>query len=157
MRGLVFCVGFSLLAVACDGDLVAATANMPDNSVAGMTAPASSHNVSITASLGGRSSIGDSVTIRIHNDGPQTAYLPRCGSGPLLLVQTFMNGVWTGGVQNFMCLAPSAPGPVQLLPGASIDEVRVFQAGRYRITASVATTSDLSNSVTTVSNAIDAP
>ena len=157
MRSLVFCVGVGLLAVACDGERTTAVAHVPESSAAGLQVPASSHNVSITASVGGRSAIGDSVTIHIHNDGPDAAYIPRCGSGPLLLVQTFMNGIWTGGVQNFMCVAPSAPGPVQLLPGASVDVVRVFQAGRYRITASVATASDLSNSVTAISNAFDAP
>ena len=157
-RSLVLCVGFGLLAAACDGSVATAAApQTPDNNVAGMPGPANGHNVSITASLGGRGPVGDSVTVHIHNDGPDTAYLPRCGSGPLLLVQQFMNGGWTGGVQNFMCLAPSAPGPVQLAPGASIDEIRVFQAGRYRITASVATTSDLSNSVIAISNAFDAP
>jgi hypothetical protein len=128
-----------------------------DSAATDTQASVSAHNVSITASLGGHSALGDSVTIHIHNDGPDAAYIPRCGSGPLLLVQTFMNGQWTGGVQNFMCLAPSAPGPVQLAAGASVDEVRVFQAGRYRITASVATKIDLSNSVTTTSNAIDVP
>jgi hypothetical protein len=150
------CVGVGLLAVACDGSLTAAAAHAPDTNSAGLEA-VSSHNVSITASLGGHGPLGDSVFVHIHNDGPGTAYLPRCGSEPLILVQTFMNGTWSGGVQNFMCLAPSAPGPVTLSPGTSIDVIRVFQPGRYRITASVATASDLSDSANTVSNAFDAP
>jgi hypothetical protein len=158
MRSLLFCVGVGFAAAACSGSVNSTAAlQTPDSSDAGLQAPTRSHNVSITASVVGRVSLGDSVAIRIHNDGRDTAYLPRCGSGPLILVQQFMNGVWTGGVQNFMCVAPSAPGPVQLAPGANIDIARVFQAGRYRITASVATASDLSNASTAVSNAFDAP
>ena len=158
MRSVAFCVAVGAFALACDtGSVVASDAHVPNNAVLGMQGPASSHNVSISATLGGRSPLGDSVTIHIHNDGPDTAYLPRCGAGPLILAQQFMNGVWNGGVQNFMCVAPTATGPVQLFPGGSIDQVRVFQAGRFRITVSVATTSDLSNSVPAVSNAFDAP
>jgi hypothetical protein len=158
MRSIVFCVGFGLVVAACDTTVVAGTsAHVPENAVTGLQAPASGHNVSITASLGGRGPLGDTVAIHIHNDGAETAFIPRCGTGPLILVQQFMNGAWFGGVQNFMCVAPSASGPVQLLGGASIDLVRVFQAGRYRITASVATTTDLSNSMTAVSNQFDAP
>lgn len=158
MRSIAFCVSLGLVVAACDTTVVSSTTtHVPENVVTGLQAPASGHNVSITASLGGRGPLGDTVTIHIHNDGPGTAFIPRCGTGPLVLVQQFTNGAWFGGVQNFMCLVPTAPGPVQLLGGASIDLVRVFQAGRYRITASVATTTDLSDSMTAVSNQFDAP
>src|SRR5215831_19046492 len=157
MRSLVFCVGFGFFAAACSASAATAADLQAPDSALGAQAPARGHNVSITVSVHGRGPLGDSVTVHIHNDGPDIGYLPRCGSGPLILVQHFVNGVWTGGVQNFMCLAPSAPGPVQIVPGASVDEIRVFEPGRYRITASVATRSDLSNSVTAVSNAFDAP
>jgi hypothetical protein len=157
MRSLVVCVAFGFIAAACSASAATATDLQSPDAALSAPGPASGHDVSITVSVHDRGPLGDSVTVHIHNDGPDTAYLPRCGSGPLILVQHFVNGVWTGGVQNFMCLAPSAPGPVQLNPGASLDEIRVFEPGRYRITASVATKSDLSNSVTAVSNAFDAP
>lgn len=147
MRGIVFGVGVSLLAAACDGDL---------NS-AGAPGPTTSQNVSIVATVGTRTAAGDSVTIHIANGGSDTAYVPRCGSAPLLLTQQFVNGVWTGGVQNFMCVAPTAPGPIQLVPGSSVDIVRVLQPGRYRMTVSVGSSNDLSNATIVVSNAVDAP
>jgi hypothetical protein len=157
MRSLAFCIGFGFLAAACSANAATGADLQSPDAALGAQAPASGHNVSISVAVHGRGPLGDSVTVHIHNDGPDTAYLPRCGSGPLTLVQHYVNGVWTGGVQNFMCLAPSAPGPVRLDPGASIDEIRVFEPGRYRLTASVATRGDLSNSVTALSNAFDAP
>ena len=139
MRRMMFSLGIALLTAACNGNLTGTSTHVLDNPATDTQASVSAHNVSITASLGGHGPLGDSVTIHIHNDGPDTAYIPRCGSGPLLLVQTFMNGQWTGGVQNFMCLAPSAPGPVQLAPGASLDEVRVYRralsAGEVKVLA----------------------
>jgi hypothetical protein len=146
MRRIVLGVGVSLLAAACDGDL---------NS--GAPLPATSQNISIVATVGARTADGDSVTIHIVNGGSDTAYVPRCGGAPLLLTQQFVNGVWAGGVQNFMCVAPTAPGPIQLLPGSSVDIIRVLQAGRYRMTVSVGSSADLSNATIAVSNAVDAP
>ena len=114
--------------------------------------------VAITATVTNRGSFGDSVVIHIANAGPGPAYLPRCGSGPLLLAQQFTNGTWTGGVQNFMCLTPSAPGPIALTAGASLDIVRVMDvSGRYRFIVSVAEDTALSTAVTATSNAFDIP
>jgi len=116
-----------------------------------------SHDVSITATVGRRGALGDTVTFRIANGGSAVAYMPRCGSLPLLLVQQFKDGVWTGGVQNFMCLAPAAPGPVSLGPGESIDVLRIFESGQYRMTMPVASDVALTNATQAVSNAFDAP
>lgn len=114
------------------------------------------HGVEMVASVHSHTSAGDSVTIRITNVGPRVAFMNRCGAEPLLLVQQFVNGTWTGGVQNFMCLAPSAPGPVRLAAGESITVVRVIGiAGRYRFTSPVGEMEDLSDATQTFSNAVD--
>ncbi|HEY5062308.1 MAG TPA: hypothetical protein VII52_12280, partial [Gemmatimonadaceae bacterium] len=85
-------------------------------------------------------------------------FLSRCGGQPLLLNQQFANGAWTGGVQNFMCPMSDQPGPVTLVPGATIQLVRFFDmAGRYRFLASVALIADLSDAQTDTSNAVDVP
>jgi hypothetical protein len=107
--------------------------------------------------VGGRDALGDSVALHFVNTGSAPAYLPRCGSEPLMLTQQFVNGVWTGGVQNFMCVAPAAPGPVQLDPGASLVLIRILKPGRYRMTATTTNLADLSNPVPLVSNTFDTP
>ena len=59
MYRTVFGIGVALLATACDGDL---------NSV---PAPPS-QNVSIVATVGTRTAVGDSVTLHIANSGPDS-------------------------------------------------------------------------------------
>jgi len=153
MRKFAFCAGLSLLAIGCAGDRMTGVAQVPANADGALSAA----GVSIIGTVTGRSAAGDTVALRFVNSGPATAYIPRCGADPLVLTQQFVNGTWTGGVQNFMCIAPSAPGPVQLNPGTSVTVIRVVQAGRYRMTTSVATQADLSNALPVVSNTIDAP
>ena len=65
---------------------------------------------------------------------------------------------YLGGVQNFACPAPSAPGPVTLRPAESITVERAFSdAGRYRVRVPVGTTQDLSDATPAVSNAFNVP
>jgi len=153
MRSFVFCAGLSLLAIGCASDRPTGLAQVPASADGSISAA----GVAIIGVVTGRSAAGDTVALRFVNSGPDTAYIPRCGADPLVLTQQFVNGTWIGGVQNFMCIAPSAPGPVRLDPGASVTVIRVVQAGRYRMTASVATKADLSNALPVVSNAVDAP
>lgn len=145
MRSIVVLVGVAVLALGCSSDLTSGTPG-----------PVVSHDVSITAQLGGQDASGDSVTIHIANGGTATAYLPRCGTQPLLLTQQFVNGAWTGGVQNFMCVTSDA-GPVTVPPGGAVDVVRILQTGRYRMLVGVASKSDLSDRETALSEAFDTP
>jgi hypothetical protein len=116
------------------------------------------HGVTMRASLAGHGPSGDTVVVTFTNAGAQTAFLSRCGSQPLLLSQQFMNGAWTGGVQNFMCPMSNQPGPVTLIPGAALQLVRFFDSpGRYRFLASVGSIADLSDAQRDVSNAVDVP
>jgi hypothetical protein len=134
-----------LVAAACGGSVT--TAGGPDGTAGG---------IEMVASVVSHTSAGDSVTIRMTNTGTRTEFLSRCGAQPLLLMQQFVNGVWTGGVQNFMCIAPSAPGPVRLAPGETITMARVLSvAGHYRFTTSVGEMEDLSDATQTVSNGFD--
>jgi hypothetical protein len=134
-----------LLTAACSGSV--ATAGGPNGSA---------HGLDMVATVQAHTTVGDSVTIRITNVGSRTEFLSRCGPEPLLLMQQFVNNVWTGGVQNFMCLAPAAPGPVRLAPGETITVVRVLSvAGRYRFTTPAGEMEDLSDATQTASNAFD--
>ena len=118
----------------------------------------STHGVSIAASVRSRTSNGDSVTIQISNVGTRIEFFSRCGSSPLLLMQQLVDNVWTGGVQNFLCVAPTAPGPVRLAPGESINLVRVLSLpGRFRFVAPVGEMEDLSDATQVASNAFDIP
>jgi hypothetical protein len=118
----------------------------------------STHGISMVASVRSRTSVGDSVTIRISNVGTRLEFFNRCGSTPLLLVQQLVDNVWTGGVQNFACVAPAVPGPVRLAPGESITVVRVLSVpGRFRFVTPVSELEDLSDATQTASNAFDIP
>jgi hypothetical protein len=122
------------------------------------TSGESAHGVVITADITSHASSGDSIVVHISNAGVGSAFLPRCGSGPLLLTQQFTNGAWTGGVQNFLCIAPPVPGPIELAAGASIDIVRVMDVnGRYRFIVAVAEDASLTTAVTAASNSFDVP
>jgi hypothetical protein len=141
------CVLTTLILVAsCSANV---TAGGPDGST---------HSISMVASVRSRTSIGDSVTIQITNVGTRLEFFSRCGAAPLLLVQQLVDNVWTGGVQNFACVAPTAPGPVRLAPGESISMVRVLsQSGRFRYVTPVGELEDLSDATQTASNAFDVP
>jgi hypothetical protein len=140
-----FVLATLLLTAACSGSVT--TAGGPNGSA---------HGIEMVAGVQGHTSAGDSVTIRITNVGSRTEFLSRCGAEPLLLMQQFVNSVWTGGVQNFMCVAPAAPGPVRLAPGETITVVRILSiAGRYRFTTPVGEMEDLSDATQTSSNAFD--
>jgi hypothetical protein len=118
--------------------------------------PTPVHGVDVVATVTGHGADGESVTIKITNTGDADAFLSRCGSGPLLLVQRFVDGEWTGGIQNFACPAPSEPGPVRLGSTVSITIVRVFgEAGHLRVRVPVATTQELSDVSQAVSNGFD--
>lgn len=114
------------------------------------------HGVDVVATITGHTADGESVTIKITNNGDADAFLSRCGSGPLLLVQRFVDGEWIGGIQNFACPAPTEPGPVRLGPTASITIVRVFgEAGHLRVLVPVATTQEFSDVSQALSNGFD--
>jgi hypothetical protein len=114
------------------------------------------HGVTMRLSVAGRGPSGDTVIVTFTNAGSQTAFLPRCGTQPLLLSQQFANGAWTGGVQNFMCPMSAQPGPVTLVPGAAIRVVRLFDtAGRYRVLTSVGSIADLTDAQADTSNTVD--
>ncbi len=146
MRSMLLAAGLALSAAACSGDL---TSGIPGDVV--------SHDVAITARLGGRGPDGDTVTIHIANGGTGNAYLPQCGTQPLLLTQQFVNGQWIGGVQNFMCVMSMEPGPVIVPPGGSVEVVRIFQPGRYRVSVAVASNFNLSDATSALSDAFDTP
>ena len=101
---------------------------------------------------------GDSVTITITNGGDHDVFLLRCGQAPRLLTQQHIGELWVGGVQNFMCPVPAAPGQVQLVPGERIVLTRVFDiTGRYRVLVTVGTSDDLTDAASVYSNGFDVP
>ncbi len=116
------------------------------------------NGVELVATVQSRASSGDSVTIRFTNTGTRTAFMSRCGAGPLILVQTFVGGEWTGGVQNFACVTPAAPGPVRLEPGESLVVATILsEPGRHRFRTPVGNLEDLSDVTQAASNAVDIP
>jgi hypothetical protein len=138
-------VGF---AGACTGDI---------STLLG-TDPVPAHSVSMTATNVATVANGDSIVIQFTNTGAATAFVSRCGSGPLLLEQQVIDGGWAGGVQNFMCTTPSAPGPIELAPGATLTVTRTFSAaGRYRMIAAIGATQTMDDASTAFSNPFDVP
>jgi hypothetical protein len=100
----------------------------------------------------------DSVAITITNGGGRDVFLLRCGQGPRLLTQQHIGELWVGGVQNFMCPVPAAPGQVRLAPGEQIVLTRVFDVtGRYRMLVTFGTSDDLADAATAYSNGFDVP
>ena len=114
-------------------------------------------NVVVNA-VGVRVADRDSVTITITNGSDGDVFLLRCGQGPRLLTQQHIGELWVGGVQNFMCPVPAAPGPVRLAPGKQIVLTRVFDVtGRYRVLVTVGTSDDLADAASAYSNGFDVP
>lgn len=112
----------------------------------------------LTVKVSGHSADGDSVLVDVANLGTTALYLDRCGDGPLILLQQFVNGVWIGGIENISCATSTEPGPIKLAAGAHLPVVRVLGApGRYRYLARVATLPDLGDIVPVMSNPFDIP
>ena len=121
------------------------------------TAPSPSPNVVVNA-VGVRVASHDSITITITNAGDNAVFLLRCGQGPRLLTQQHIGELWVGGVQNFMCPVPAAPGQVRLAPGEQVVLTRVFDiTGRYRVLVTVGTNDDLADAASVYSNGFDVP
>jgi hypothetical protein len=121
------------------------------------TTSSPSPNVVVNA-VGVRVAGRDSVTITITNSSDRDVFLLRCGQGPRLLTQQHIGELWVGGLQNFMCPVPAAPGPVRLAPGERIELARVFDAtGRYRVLVTVGTNDDLADAASVFSNGFDVP
>ena len=127
------------------------------SSAVDLTTPSPSPNVVVNA-VGVRVADRDSVTITITNGGVGDVFLLRCGQGPRLLTQQHIGELWVGGVQNFMCPVPAAPGQVRLAPGGQIVLTRVFDiTGRYRVLVTVGTNDDLADAASVYSNGFDVP
>jgi len=110
------------------------------------------HGVQIVAAVATHGAVADSVTARVTNTGSHAVFVPRCGSGPLLLTQQFVNGTWADS-DNPACPPSSALSPIQLDPGFTVVAVRVLaQPGRFRFVTTVGDSEDFSNSARTTSN-----
>jgi len=155
MRSGLF-VGLCLAGIACSRDVTVSGTPLTQQNV-DLPSPVSPHGVTVFAGVAGRVAGGDSVAIQLFNAGSDTAYAPRCGPGPLLLVRQFVNGAWVGGVQNFACVVSATPGPVPIAPGATVALGRTLQAGRYQMIVSIASRVDLSDAIMAYSRAFDAP
>lgn len=113
---------------------------------------ATTHGVQIVAAVATHHGAVDSVVARVTNSSARAAFVPRCGSEPLLLTQQLVNGTWMDG-DNPACPAHSALGPIQLDPGFTLVTVKVLaQSGRFRFVTTVGETEDFSNSARTTSN-----
>ena len=116
------------------------------------------HGIEMVAIVTRRAVGGDSVVIQIRNHGSGPAFVSRCGAGPLLLTQQFVNGEWIGGVQNFACPVSAAPGPIRLGAAEHLLETRLIDgAGRFRFRTPVGTSDDLADATQAVSNSFDVP
>jgi hypothetical protein len=114
----------------------------------------SSHGVQIVAAVTSHSAALDTITARVTNAGADAVFIPRCGSGPLLLTQQFVNGVWSDA-ENPTCPAGSAVSPIQLDPGLTLVAVRVVtQTGRFRFVTTVGQSEDFSQSTRATSNSV---
>jgi len=114
---------------------------------------ASSSGVQIVAAVTAHGSTLDSVTARVTNTADRAVFIPRCGSGPLLLAQQFVSGNWIDA-PNAACPAESALDPIQLEPGLTLVTVKVFTSpGRFRLVTTVAESEDFSSGARSASNA----
>ena len=112
----------------------------------------SSGGVRIVAAVTAHSAALDTVTARVTNTGARAVFIPRCGSGPLLSRQQFVNGAWSDA-DNPTCPAGSALNPIQLDPGLTLVAASVLtQAGRFRFITTVGESEDFSNSARATSN-----
>lgn len=101
---------------------------------------------------------GDSLVITIANKSSGPLFFSRCGNGPTLLLERFIDGAWTDPVQNFACVTPGAPGPFELDAGASVTLTRELTLpGRFRYVVFGSDSSSLTSAALFVSDAIDVP
>ena len=138
----------SLIAVALSGCTVIITTGI-------FSGVSTSHGVQIVAAVSSHGAALDTVTARVTNTSTRGVFIPRCGSGPLLLKQQFVNGAWTDG-DSPACPATSTLSPIQLDPGFTLVALAVFsQPGRFRLVTSVGETEDFGDSARTASNTFE--
>ena len=117
----------------------------------------SSHGVQIVAAVSSHGASVDTVTARITNTGARGAFIPRCGSAPLLQTQQFSSGTWIDAA-DATCPAGGALNPIELDPGATIVAVKLFSAsGRFRLVTTVGESDDFSQSARSTSNPFAIP
>ena len=117
----------------------------------------SSSGVQIIAAVTAHGTTRDTVTAHVTNTGARAVFLPRCGSGPLLLTQQFVNGTWIDGA-NVACPAGEAVNAIELDPGLTLVTIKVFaEPGRFRLVTTVGETEDFSSSARTTSNSFALP
>jgi hypothetical protein len=115
------------------------------------------HGVQIIAAVSSHNTVLDTVTARLTNTGARAVFIPRCGSGPLLLTQQFVNGGWTDAA-NAACPAGDGLNPIELDPGLTLVTVKVFtEPGRFRLVTTVGESEDFSNSARSTSNSFALP
>jgi hypothetical protein len=115
------------------------------------------HGVQIIAAATSHHAAVDTVTARLTNTGDRAVFIPRCGTGPLLLSQQFVNGKWIDGT-NAACSAADALNPITLDPGLTLVTVQLFtEPGRFRFVTTVGETEDFSNSARSTSNSFALP
>ena len=116
-----------------------------------------SHGVQIVAAVTAHGSAVDTVTARVSNTSTRAVFIPRCGSGPLLLTQRFVSGSWTDA-ENSACPASSTFSPIQLDPGGTLVAVKVFDTpGRFRFVTTVGQSEDFTDGARSTSNAFALP
>lgn len=115
------------------------------------------HGVLIVAAVATHGTALDTVTARVTNTSTRALFVPRCGTGPLLLTQKLVNGAWID-VENAACDAADALQPIELDPGFTLVTVKAFTTGgRFRFVTSVGETRDFSTSAQTASNTFALP
>ena len=115
------------------------------------------HGVQIIAAVSSHHTVLDTVTARVTNTGARAVFIPRCGSGPLLLTQQFVNGGWTDAAIA-ACPAGDGLNPIELDPGLTLVTVKVFtEPGRFRLVTTVGESEDFSNSERSTSNSFALP
>jgi hypothetical protein len=113
----------------------------------------------ITVTLAKRGPQGDSLVMTVTNVSSHPVFFTRCGPGPTVFVEQFVNNSWTGAVQNFLCVqTPGETGPVQLGVGQALSVSRVLsEPGHFRFAIVAGDDANLSNSRLLTSDGFDVP
>lgn len=113
----------------------------------------------ITVTLARRTPEGDSLVMTVTNVSPRPVFFSRCGPGPTVFVEQFVNGGWTDAVQNFLCVqAPGETGPVQLAAGQALSLSRVLsEPGHFRFAVVAGDDVNMTDSRVITSNGFDVP